>query len=116
MRNGYCLELRLGKLQKKAPNALKSLDAELKSAPVFRLPNVPSGDPACLGRAEACQYFLQDDTSHREAYLAPDCVSSSKELPAHETLEDETEEQGDYGKTNQVGLVENVRAKAIVIG
>jgi hypothetical protein len=29
-------------LQKKAPNALKSLDAELKSAPVFRLPNVPS--------------------------------------------------------------------------
>jgi hypothetical protein len=54
------------KLQKKAPNALKSLDAELKSAPVFRLPNVPSGDPACLGRAErGCQCFLQDDTSHR---------------------------------------------------
>ncbi len=40
------------KLQKKAPNALKSLDAELKSAPVFRLPNVPSVDPVCLGRAE----------------------------------------------------------------
>ena len=37
------------KLQKKAPNALKSLDAELKSAPVFRLPNVPSVDPACWG-------------------------------------------------------------------
>jgi hypothetical protein len=44
------------KLQKKAPNALKSLDAELKSAPVFRLPNVPSVDPACPGRAErACR-------------------------------------------------------------
>jgi len=40
---------KVAKLQKKAPNALKSLDAELKSAPVFRLPNVPSSIPLAWG-------------------------------------------------------------------
>ena len=54
---------KVAKLQKKAPNALKSLDAELKSAPVFRLPNVPSVDPACLGaRREHVSTFYK--TTH----------------------------------------------------
>jgi hypothetical protein len=35
-----------GKLQKKAPNALKSLDAKLKSAPAFQHPDAT----AALGR------------------------------------------------------------------
>jgi len=47
-----CLELRLGKLQKKAPNILRSLDAKLKSAPApppvspcrRRWPHSPSND------------------------------------------------------------------------
>ena len=60
-------------------------------------------------------FFLGLPTRLLRASFMRDPVSSSKDLPTHETLEDETEEQGDYGKINQVGLVENVRAKALVI-
>ena len=44
--------LDLGKLQKKAPNALKSLDAELKSAPALRHPYAAANAALDGGRRE----------------------------------------------------------------
>jgi hypothetical protein len=44
--------LDLGKLQKKAPNTLKSLDAELKSAPAFRQLNAAANAGTKGGRKE----------------------------------------------------------------
>jgi hypothetical protein len=46
-KNGKLRSCEVAKLQKKAPNALTSLDAELKSAPAFRPWPIP---PAHLGR------------------------------------------------------------------
>jgi hypothetical protein len=51
-------KLKVTKLQKKAPNDLKSLDAELKSAPAFRRPNATAHSfgshrkTRCRGRHE----------------------------------------------------------------
>jgi hypothetical protein len=55
------IELQRG--QKKAPKALKSLDAELKSAPAFSLPNAPANTGV---RVAACRIPRRGKSRHAD--------------------------------------------------